>query len=233
MRAPRSTNRLEQRLHLLSIQRAASRLGPLGSCLEGSLKGGIALKTDAPPLGSKSRKIRLKDNLGLTASVIRNALINYLAGLPRPVLDYDPIRFVSQEDILQACLPADTACPDGLGAHHSCLAQAFSSLNGNCDIGAVFLRDDSLSSHATPENEMSLNRSACQLIDFLSKPLSINGCHQGRGCAGLHCGHQPCTALSATKRRAEESIGHKTFSRVCASHCHIGVGRSIFASRPK
>jgi hypothetical protein len=79
---------------------------------------------DAPPLGSRSRKIRLKDNLGLTASLIRNALINYLAGLPRPVLDYDPIRFVSQEDILQACLPADTACPDGLGAHHSCLAQA-------------------------------------------------------------------------------------------------------------
>ena len=82
------------------------------------------MKTDAPPLGSRSRKIRLKDNLGLTASLIRNALINYLAGLPRPVLDYDPIRFVSQEDILQACLPANTARPDGLGAHHSCLAQA-------------------------------------------------------------------------------------------------------------
>ena len=230
MRAPRSTNRLEQRLHLLSIQRAASRLGPLGSCLEGSLKGGIALKTDAPPLGSKSRKIRLKDNLGLTASVIRNALINYLAGLPRPVLDYDPIRFVSQEDILQACLPADTACPDGLGAHHSCLVQAFSSLNGNCDIGAVFLRDDSLSSHATPENEMSLNRSACQFIDFLSKPLAATKEEAARACtAGIS--HVPRSPQR--KRRAEQSIGHKTFSRVCASHCHIGVGRSIFASRPK
>jgi hypothetical protein len=75
----------------------------------------IAVKADAPQLGSKSRKIRLKENLGLTASLIRNALINYLAGLPRPVLDYDPIRFVSQEDILQACLPAGTACPDWLG----------------------------------------------------------------------------------------------------------------------
>jgi hypothetical protein len=76
---------------------------------------GIAVRADAPQLGTKSRKIRLKENLGLTASLIRNALINYLAGLPRPVLDYDPIRFVSQEDILQAYLPAGTACPDWLG----------------------------------------------------------------------------------------------------------------------
>ncbi|MCU1338038.1 MAG: stem cell self-renewal protein Piwi domain protein [Bryobacterales bacterium] len=76
---------------------------------------GVAVKADAPQLGTKSRKIRLKENLGLTASLIRNALINYLAGLPRPVLDYDPIRFISQEDILHSCLPAGTACPDWLG----------------------------------------------------------------------------------------------------------------------
>ena len=76
---------------------------------------GVAVKADAPQLGTKSRKIRLEKNLGLTASLIRNALINYLAGLPRPVLDYDPIRFISQEDILQACLPTGTACPDWLG----------------------------------------------------------------------------------------------------------------------
>src|SRR6202521_632031 len=76
---------------------------------------GVAVKADAPQLGSKSRKIRLKENLGLTASLIRTALTNYLAGLPRPVLDYDPIPFVQQEDILQACLPAGAACPDWLG----------------------------------------------------------------------------------------------------------------------
>ena len=46
----------------------------------------IAVTADAPKLGTKSRKIRLTENLGLTASLIRNALINYLAGLPRPVL---------------------------------------------------------------------------------------------------------------------------------------------------
>jgi hypothetical protein len=75
----------------------------------------IAVTADAPKLSTKSRKIRLTGNLGLTASLIRNALINYLAGLPRPVLNYDPIRFISQENILESCLPAGTECPEWLG----------------------------------------------------------------------------------------------------------------------
>jgi hypothetical protein len=75
----------------------------------------VTVKADAPNLGTKSRRIRLKENLGLTASLIRNALINWLAGLPRPVLNYDPIRFISQEDILESCLPAGTERPEWLG----------------------------------------------------------------------------------------------------------------------
>lgn len=75
----------------------------------------ITVKANARQLGAKSRKIRLKENLGLTASLIRNALINYLVGLPRPVLNYDPIRFIAQEDILPSCLPSGTDCPEWLG----------------------------------------------------------------------------------------------------------------------
>lgn len=75
----------------------------------------IAVTADAPQLGAKSRKIRLTENLGLTAALIRNALINYLASLPRPVLNYDPIRFISQDDILASCLPAGADCPEWLG----------------------------------------------------------------------------------------------------------------------
>ena len=75
----------------------------------------IAVTSDAPKLGTKTRKIHLKENLGLTASLIRNSLINYLAGLPRPVLNYDPIRFISQENLLESCLPAGTECPEWLG----------------------------------------------------------------------------------------------------------------------
>jgi hypothetical protein len=75
----------------------------------------VAVTADAPKIGTKSRKIRLPENLGLTASLIRNALINYLAGLPRPVLNYDPIRFISQENLLESCLPAGMECPEWLG----------------------------------------------------------------------------------------------------------------------
>jgi len=75
----------------------------------------VPVTAGAPKLGSGSRKIRLKQNMGLTASLIRNSLINYLSGLPRPVLNYDPIRFIAHEDILPPCLPADTPCPEWLG----------------------------------------------------------------------------------------------------------------------
>jgi hypothetical protein len=75
----------------------------------------VPVTAGASKLGDASAKIRLKENLGLTASLIRNALTNYLAGLPRPVLNYDPIRFIAHEDILPSCLPAGADCPDWLG----------------------------------------------------------------------------------------------------------------------
>lgn len=75
----------------------------------------VPVAADAPKLGEGTKKIRLQENLGLTASLIRNSLINYLSGLPRPVLGYDPIRFVAQDDILPSCLPSGTVCPNWLG----------------------------------------------------------------------------------------------------------------------
>jgi hypothetical protein len=75
----------------------------------------IPVKADAPNISAISRRIRLKENLGLTASLIRNALINWLVGLPRTVLNYDPVRFISHENILEACLPAGIDCPEWLG----------------------------------------------------------------------------------------------------------------------
>lgn len=75
----------------------------------------VPVTAGAPKLGTGTRNIRLRENLGLTASLIRNSLINYLAGLPRPVLNYDPIRFVAHDDILRGCLPSGVSCPDWLG----------------------------------------------------------------------------------------------------------------------
>lgn len=75
----------------------------------------VPVTADAQKLGEGTKKIPLKENLGLSASLIRNSFINYLAGLPRPVLNYDPIRFIAQDDILRSCLPSGLTCPDWLG----------------------------------------------------------------------------------------------------------------------
>ncbi len=75
----------------------------------------VPVIAQAPTLGNGKRKIRLKENLGLTTALIRNALVTYLAGLPRAVLNYDPIRFIAHDDILRACLPPGLNCPDWVG----------------------------------------------------------------------------------------------------------------------
>lgn len=75
----------------------------------------VPVVADAQKVGDGTKKIRIKENLGLTASLIRNSLINYLVGLPRTVLNFDPIRFVAQDDIFHSCLPSGLACPDWLG----------------------------------------------------------------------------------------------------------------------
>jgi hypothetical protein len=62
----------------------------------------VPIAEGAQNLGEQTKKIRLKENLGLSASLIRNSLINYLAGLPRIVLNYDPIRFVAQDDVMRS-----------------------------------------------------------------------------------------------------------------------------------
>lgn len=74
----------------------------------------VPVAADAPALGEGTKKIPLNENLGLGAALIRNSLISYLAGLPRSVLSYDPIRFVAQDDILRSCLPSGLVCPDWL-----------------------------------------------------------------------------------------------------------------------
>jgi hypothetical protein len=74
----------------------------------------VPVVADVPALGEETKTIRLKENLGLSASLIRNSLINYLASLPRTVLNYDPVRFVAQDDILRSCLPSGLSCPDWL-----------------------------------------------------------------------------------------------------------------------
>lgn len=80
----------------------------------------VPINADAPILSNTHKKIRLKDNLGLTSLLIRNSLLNYLVTLKRPVLLYDPIRFITQKDILQPAFPAAINCPEWLSMRILC-----------------------------------------------------------------------------------------------------------------
>ena len=74
----------------------------------------VPVTADAPLLGDRKKKFRPKDNLGLTSLLVRNSLLNSLVTIGRPVLLYDPVRFIARDDILKPALPPDFICPQWL-----------------------------------------------------------------------------------------------------------------------
>lgn len=75
----------------------------------------VPLGPDPDNIGSGAKKIKLKENLGLTAALIRNSLMNTFVKHGRSIQNYDPIRFIAKDDILRSCVPAGVTCPDWLG----------------------------------------------------------------------------------------------------------------------
>ena len=85
--------------------------------VEGTRIEAVPFVSPAPDVGDTFKTVKLKNELGLAAALIRNALINHLYALPRKVYDYRPITFLadeSRENLLQQALPAGTTCPDWL-----------------------------------------------------------------------------------------------------------------------
>jgi len=72
----------------------------------------VSVTANAALIG-KSKTIRLTENLGLAAALVRNALLTYLAGMGRTVLSYEPMRFIARDDLLRQ-LPGISP-PDWLG----------------------------------------------------------------------------------------------------------------------
>jgi len=68
----------------------------------------VAVPPGAALFGIGTKKIRLKENLGLTAALIRNSLLNTFAGHRRSVLNHAPIRFIAREEVSRLALPART-----------------------------------------------------------------------------------------------------------------------------
>ena len=73
----------------------------------------VPVVSGVPTLG-EPETIRLKERLPLAAALIRNALLTYLAGLERPVLSYDPLKFIAQHDLLRVHIPAEIVAADWL-----------------------------------------------------------------------------------------------------------------------
>lgn len=77
----------------------------------------VPVVQDASQVGDTTETIRLSDNLPLCASLIRNALLNYLHGAGWQTLSYEPIKFMaggSAEDLLAASVPSGISCPSWL-----------------------------------------------------------------------------------------------------------------------
>jgi hypothetical protein len=74
----------------------------------------VPVAPEAEPIG-EIETIRLADHLGLTAELIRSALLNRLAELGGTSRDYEPIEVVSDKDLLRLSCPPGIAPPDWLG----------------------------------------------------------------------------------------------------------------------
>lgn len=77
----------------------------------------VLVDVDASPIGDRAQSVWLRDRLPLAAALIRNALVDYLAGLGRQIEGFRPIAFISRsksENLLAGATPAGVECPDWL-----------------------------------------------------------------------------------------------------------------------
>lgn len=85
--------------------------------VEGSRIEAVAVVAGASDVGDTFKTVTLKNELGLAAALMRNALIGHLHNLPRKVYDFRPVTFLadeSRENLLRQALPSGATCPDWL-----------------------------------------------------------------------------------------------------------------------
>src|SRR5437667_10358853 len=59
----------------------------------------------APAVGEAQEEFHVRQNLSLTAALLREALIDHFYSLPRPVTGHRPITFLGVNDLLKEALP--------------------------------------------------------------------------------------------------------------------------------
>lgn len=78
----------------------------------------IPVAENAPKIGEVFRELKLSENLGHAAALIRESLIGFFSAFPRRVFDYRPVTFMGDEEkdnLLRKSLPNGISCPDWLG----------------------------------------------------------------------------------------------------------------------
>jgi hypothetical protein len=77
----------------------------------------VPVAEEASDLGYRHKTVDLGKDVYLAAALARNSLLNFLHGLGRKILDFDPIEFVasgSNSDLLAASMPQGVRCPEWL-----------------------------------------------------------------------------------------------------------------------
>lgn len=74
----------------------------------------VPYAAEAEVLGTPDT-ISLTDDRGLCKALVLNAILNHVYLLGRAILYFDPVDFLSEEDLLKASVPSGMACPDWLG----------------------------------------------------------------------------------------------------------------------
>jgi Piwi domain len=82
----------------------------------------FSIRLDGNPseIGDSTRDIKLSENLGLTANLIRDSLLRYFHRANSEILDFAPIKIVSRKPnlmLLSQAVPAEVKCPDWLGVN--------------------------------------------------------------------------------------------------------------------
>ena len=82
----------------------------------------FSIRLDGKPsqIGDRTQDIKLSENLGITASLIRDSLLRYFHEAKSEILDFAPIKIVSRKAnlmLLLKAVPPDLVCPDWLAVN--------------------------------------------------------------------------------------------------------------------
>ena len=133
----------------------------------------VPIVGDAPGIGDTFKKVCLKDNLWLSAALMRHALLNHLVSMPRKVYGYQPIEFLADQTKNNFL----ARCSSARGVNLSWLAI--------CPLYEIDIRPLNLRNHGEDIIGLVLNVRTRKIIDrpcseLIGDGLSVDGFYVGQ-----------------------------------------------------